>query len=205
MVSMRFQGTGMLVALLVVLNGAGCTFTYDRTWPGADAASSGSDAHPDRGAPDVSGRDLLPDRLIDIAPPIDQPIPPDRTIPLDRYSAMPGKPCPCAAGLLCFSGICRAYCPAPTDPCKVTSKCPNDHACIKSTKGSYHCMPAVKPGALCSSTKYCPNRYLCTSTGSEPLMCKPICSKKDAPCGVGGKGKCSTFIPSPTCLVCNKP
>lgn len=127
---------------------------------------------------------------------------PDAKIYLDAGIPGVGKPCPCKAPLLCVSGICRAQCNPPTDPCKVVSNCPATEGCVQYAGGpNYVCVPALGPGQSCATANaFCAVNLVCGSYNSGPFQCVPVCSPKGGACGTGG-----TCLDDNGCLFCSHP
>ncbi len=133
---------------------------------------------PDKGPaakPDAKPAAAKPDTLPpDTSPP---PPPPPKT----------GGPCPCAAGQMCISGVCRATCAAPTGSCSATSTCAATEACLHvQGSATWVCLPAAAPGAACDQNTFCPNGHVCGSVNGGPYHCLPTCQAGKA-CA---KGSC---------------
>jgi hypothetical protein len=102
-------------------------------------------------------------------------MPPDSSPPAPQPPKS-GGPCPCAAGQICISQVCRATCAAPAGSCNATSTCAASEACleVKGT-GSWVCLPAVAPGAACGQGALCPNGHVCGSVNGGAFHCLPTC------------------------------
>jgi len=123
---------------------------------------------------------------------------PDTTTPV---STGDGQPCPCSGGAVCFNGVCRVKCTAPTDPCQAVASCPAIQGCVNTSAGYSLCLPATaQPGATCGGTLWCPVNYVCGSVNGSGYACLPLCNVANAACGTGG----TCLKASSGCMFCSK-
>lgn len=142
----------------------------------------------DQGAPKPDTQAPKPDSK---APTPDKGTPPPTGV---------GGPCPCAAGLYCIGGKCRATCPVPQDGCLVDTTCPAQQGCVKTnTAGIWVCMPATTPGGACGPNVFCPTRHVCGSVNNGASICLPICPTANQGCGTNG----GTCLPAGPCNFCS--
>jgi hypothetical protein len=185
-------------------------FTHQDTLLSANDGGAADSVPSMDGVPVVNDQGTLPDSSApqqDTAPPAPDttppppdttPPPPDTTPPApdtmpptpDAFVPNlggPGDPCPCGGATLCFDGVCRPLCDAPTDPCQAASNCPADHACVGLINSTANvCLPAVAPGQACGQDAFCPVNHVCGSINNSPYICLPTCAGEGSPCGSGG-------------------